>query len=103
MEINPSFIDFLKEKRPDLYAELESLSPESKAFIAKYTNSVTVTEAAEIVGLSIPLVRKYCREGKIKAWRQGTTNMWLIFRDDLEAFMEGRKSTKPGRPSKKTK
>lgn len=57
------------------------------------------TEAAEYVGLTDSLVRRYCREGRIPAERLGRN--WYIRKSDLDRF--NRKPRKSGNPNFKSR
>jgi excisionase family DNA binding protein len=45
---------------------------------------LTVSEAAERLGLSIAMVRRYCALGKLQAQKMGRD--WMIRRRDIERF-----------------
>ena len=56
---------------------------------------VTVPEAAERLGLSIAMVRRYCAQGKLPAQKVGKG--WVIRRWELERFaVNPRRSGRPG-------
>lgn len=47
-------------------------------------NLVTVREAAEVLGVSINTVSRYCRRGKLKAFK--VKSVWAIEKAGLEEF-----------------
>jgi len=55
---------------------------------------LNVAQAAEELGLSPVMMRRYCKEGRIDAKKVGA--LWVITREALEAF---KKTPRPvGRP-----
>jgi excisionase family DNA binding protein len=58
-------------------------------------NVFTSGEAAEYLGLHDSLVRRYCREAKIKATKLGRT--WHIRKGDLDKF--SKKARPVGNPN----
>jgi excisionase family DNA binding protein len=47
---------------------------------------ITVDEVAEALGLSTKTVRTYIKDGKLKAYKLGTS--WRIEPDEVDAFIE---------------
>jgi excisionase family DNA binding protein len=61
---------------------------------------LTVSEAAERLGLSIALVRRYCAQGKLPARKMGRD--WTILRRDIERFAATpRRSGRPGQEAQR--
>ena len=56
---------------------------------------LTISEAAERLGLSVAMVRRYCAEGKLPAQKIGRD--WAILRHDVEHFAATPRHS--GRPS----
>jgi excisionase family DNA binding protein len=56
---------------------------------------LTISEAAERLGLSIAMVRRYCADGKLAAQKIGRD--WAILQRDVEQFAA--KPRRSGRPS----
>ncbi len=52
--------------------------------------SFTVREAAEVLGISEPLVRDLINRGQLPAYRYGPRKT-VVYRGDLEAFRQSRK------------
>ena len=48
-----------------------------------------VPEIAKMTGISPEVVRKWCRNGELKAYKPGGKDM-LIKKSDFEAFMESK-------------
>jgi excisionase family DNA binding protein len=59
------------------------------------TQWITVAEAAEQSGYSIPMIQRLLREGKIEGWKPGRD--WFT---TLDAVMEFKRTAKRGRPRK---
>lgn len=59
---------------------------------------LTVPKAAKILKIDATLVRRYCRQGRLKAVRVGRD--WLIPRLEVEVFALVVKTHRPGRPKK---
>ena len=57
---------------------------------------LTTAQAADRLNISESLVRRYCRDGRLKAQRIGRD--WLIEESDLDQFQQ--KPRKAGRPPK---
>ena len=55
---------------------------------------LTTTQAADWLGITESLVRRYCRDGRLRG--QKLARDWLIEKDDLEQFAQ--KPRKVGRP-----
>lgn len=60
-------------------------------------NLLTVPEAAQRLGLSTAMLRRYCAEGKLPAKKVGQG--WAIRRQDVERFAAAPR--KSGRPAKR--
>lgn len=59
---------------------------------------LTATAAAKLLKIDATLVRRYCRQGRMKAIRAGRD--WLIPRIEAEVFALVVKTYRPGRPKK---
>ena len=59
-----------------------------------YAEKLTVKEAAAALEHSETTVRRWFREGYLKAVKYG--RKWYILKSDLEEFMEGKQSEKQG-------
>lgn len=46
-----------------------------------------VSDIAKMTGVGVEVVRRWCRSGKLKAYRPGGKDL-LVKRSDFEAFME---------------
>lgn len=58
---------------------------------------LSTSEAAEATEVSLGLIGRYCRDGRLKAQKVG--GRWLIKRSDLEAFIgEPRPVGRPKQP-----
>lgn len=64
---------------------------------SRMNEQFTVSTAATHTGLSVSLIRRYCRDGRLPATKVG--EIWIIQKDDLDAFMEQERPS-PGRPPK---
>lgn len=62
-------------------------------------NAVGSQEAANFLGVTIAMVHRYCREGRLKAKKFGP--LWLIESKDLKEF--AKTDRRPGRPASKEK
>ena len=58
----------------------------------------TVPRAAKFLKIDPTLVRRYCRQGRLKARRAGRD--WLVSRIEVEGFALVLKTHRPGRPKK---
>lgn len=58
----------------------------------------TAPKAAKLLKIDATLVRRYCRQGRLKAVRVGRD--WLIPRIEAEVFALVVKTHRPGRPKK---
>lgn len=52
------------------------------------TAYVSAGEAAQITGLSVPMIRKMCHNGMIKAMQFGERGHFRILREDLAPFVK---------------
>lgn len=59
-----------------------------------FDDLLTPDEAAAILGRDVSLVRRYCREGRIRAVKPGRD--WLISKDALQEF--AKEPRYPGNP-----
>lgn len=50
----------------------------------------TAPEVAERLKLHINTVRRYIKEGKLKAFKYADNSRWRIASEELEKFMQGR-------------
>jgi excisionase family DNA binding protein len=50
----------------------------------------TAPEAAKLLRLHINTVRKYIKDGKIKAFKYADNSRWRIASEELEKFIQGR-------------
>ena len=50
----------------------------------------TAPEVAERLKLHINTVRKYIKEGKLKAFKYADNSRWRITSEELEKFIQGR-------------
>jgi excisionase family DNA binding protein len=64
--------------------------------MSKASNYLTVSQAADYLGLTPVRVRQFCQQGRIG---EKVGNFWLIPRGELRRF--SRKSRTPGNPNKK--
>lgn len=58
------------------------------------TTLLTIEQAAERLGISQSLTRRYCREGKLQGFKLGSR--WVVTQQAVETFTPRRR----GRPSK---
>jgi len=58
-----------------------------------YTKIYTTAQAAEVLQINVQTLRKYIREGKLKASRFGTQE-YRITGEDIKAFLDATKITK---------
>jgi excisionase family DNA binding protein len=52
---------------------------------------MTVTEAARLLGKSIPLISHLCREGRLSNAVKLSTGAWLIPRASVESYTPGKR------------
>ena len=64
---------------------------------------VTVTEAAEIMGKSISVVRSLCLQGRLEGAEKLGTAGWIIPRESALNFKSSPRGPKPGTKSKKAR
>ena len=74
---------------------IETARDLGRAVPAPQGRLLTISEAAERLGLSVAMVRRYCADGKLPAQKIGRD--WAIIRRDIEHFAAAPRHS--GRPS----
>ena len=64
---------------------------------------VTVTEAAEIMGKSISVVRNLCLQGRLEGAEKLGTAGWIVPRESALHYKSSPRGPKPGTQTKKAK
>jgi excisionase family DNA binding protein len=60
------------------------------------SDSITLREAAQIMGIHIETMREFARRGKIKGFKLGEASHWRISRADVYRFMRERSNQPAG-------